>query len=128
MKRIEILEPYKSVHGQWAENKHKEMQTAGEIFMHYTKGAKDLEIKGLTWDTYGKQDEELLIFVARYKGKSWYAAHKSQIVHPKMIERMFKIDVRDSNTENWVQNEMMDYIIEEIGIKHCLEAKKCKNS
>ncbi len=114
MKRIEILEPYKPIHDKRAEDKYKEMQTAGNVFMHYTKGAKDLDIKGLTWDTYGKQDEELLIFVARYKDKTWYAAHKSQIAHPKMIERMFKIDVRDSITENWVQNEMMDYIREEI--------------
>ena len=109
-------------HGIAAKEKYEAM-IAAESSLHY-QSSSDTEIKDLYWNTYGDVDTDFLIITACHNGKTWYGAIKSSIMVPKMIDRaipylndgkcMFKIDVRDKITSNWLANEMFDYIKEEV--------------
>lgn len=109
-------------HGNAAKEKYESM-IAAESSIHY-QSSSDTEIKNLYWNIYGDIDTDFLIVTACKDGKTWYGAIKSSIMTPKMIDRaipyardgkcMFKIDVRDKIGANWLANEMLDYIREEV--------------
>jgi hypothetical protein len=74
----------------------------------YTDNVEDKEYPDIKWFCYGNTETEQLHIWAEYKGKKYERIVDSPVYLPKMIDRIWGIDVFDQAKANEVSDEIFE--------------------